>query len=122
MTVGATGPTGPSIQIRVIRLDVLPPIRLLARQFQDLPGLAVLDGGPTGVGNGRWSYLTADPYDRVRWTRDGVRSDCLGLMDSDGFKALHTLTVTEYQPTEVLPPFIGGAIGYIAYELSLIHI
>ena len=118
MTVGATGPTGPSIQIRVIRLDVLPPIRLLARQFQDLPGLAVLDGGPTGVGNGRWSYLTADPYDRVRWTRDGVRSDCLGLMDSDGFKALHTLTVTEYQPTEVLPPFIGGAIGYIAYEAA----
>ena len=113
-----TGPTGPSIQIRVIRLDVLPPIRLLARQFQDLPGLAVLDGGPTGAGNGRWSYLAADPYDSVRWTRDGVRSDGLGVMDSDGFEALHTLTVTEYQPTEALPPFIGGAIGYIAYEAS----
>ena len=118
MIVRAAGPSGPTFQIRAIRLDVLPPIRLLARRFQDLPGLAVLDGGPSGAGNGRWSYLAADPYDRARWTRDGVRSDVRGVMEGDGFAALHELVVTGDDSIESLPPFIGGAIGYISYEAA----
>ena len=40
---------------RVLRIDRLPPLRLLADAFRDLPGLAVLEGGSDLTGEGRWS-------------------------------------------------------------------
>ena len=100
-------------------LDELPPLRLLAEGFRDLPGLAVLEGGTSTTADGRWSYLAADPYDCVRWTSKGVRSDLHGDLPGDGFTVLNTLVgYNNGQPSGPSPPFAGGAIGYIAYDAA----
>ena len=104
---------------RQLRLAGLPPLRLLTDGFRDLPGLAVLEGGSDTSGEGRWSYLAADPVDMVRWTARGVVSEVSGMLPGNGFSALET-TVPRGAPTasESLPPFPGGAIGYIAYDAA----
>ena len=104
---------------RQLRLAGLPPLRLLTDGFRDLPGLVVLEGGSDTSGEGRWSYLAADPVDTVRWTAGGVVSEVSGKLPGNGFSALET-TVPRGAPTsnETLPPFAGGAIGYIAYDAA----
>ncbi len=104
---------------RVLRIAGLPPLRLLTDGFRDLPGLAVLEGGSDTSGEGRWSYLAADPVDIVRWTARGVVSEVSGKLPGNGFSALETI-VPRGEPTshESIPPFAGGAIGYIAYDAA----
>ena len=101
------------------RIDGLPPLRLLADGFRDLPGLIVLEGGSDPGGQGRWSYLAAEPFDTVRWTPHGVVSEIWGPLPGNGFSALDK-AVSRVAPTgdETLPPFAGGAIGYIAYDAA----
>ena len=104
---------------RVQRIDRLPPLRLLADGFRDLPGLAVLEGGSDTQGEGRWSYLTADPVDTVRWTDQGVASEVCGPLPGNGFSALDQVVArSTMRPDGSLPPFAGGAIGYIAYDAA----
>ena len=103
----------------MLRLDKLPPLRLLAEGFRDLPRLAVLEGGTSTAAEGRWSYLAADPYDCVRWTAKGVRSELHGALPGDGFDVLNALVkYNNGQPVRPSPPFAGGAIGYIAYDAA----
>ena len=104
---------------RVRRIGRLPPLHLLADGFRDLPGLAVLEGGSDPGGEGRWSYLAAEPFDTVRWTSQGVVSEVWGPLPGNGFSALDKL-VPRVAPTGdgTLPPFTGGAIGYIAYDAA----
>ena len=105
--------------IRTRRLDGLPPLRLLANGFRDLPGLAVLEGGSDTAGEGRWSYLAADPFDTVRWTPGSVVSRVRGALPGNGFAALgHALPRIAATTDAPLPPFAGGAIGYIAYDAA----
>ena len=97
----------------------MPPLRLLANGFRDLPGLAVLEGGSDTAGEGRWSYLAADPFDTVRWTPGGVVSRVRGALPGNGFAALgHALPWIAATTDAPLPPFAGGAIGYIAYDAA----
>lgn len=105
--------------IRTRRLDELPPLRLLADGFRDLPGLAVLEGGSDTSGEGRWSYLAADPFDTVRWTPGSVVSRLRGALPGNGFAALEQAVPRGMSPIDdSLPPFTGGAIGYIAYDAA----
>ena len=104
---------------RVLRIDRLPPLRLLADAFRDLPGLAVLEGGSDLTGEGRWSYLAADPFDTVRWTAGGVASEARGKLPGTGFAALDQVVPSGGTLGDgSLPPFAGGAIGYIAYDAA----
>ena len=103
----------------VLRIDGLPPLRLLADGFRDLPGLAVLEGGSDTTGQGRWSYLAADPFETVRWTPRGVVSTVHGPLPGNGFAALDRAVARNAAPADgPLPPFAGGAIGYIAYDAA----
>ena len=104
---------------RVRRIERLPPLRLVAEGFRDLPGLAVLEGGSDLGGEGRWSYLAADPFDTVRWTPRGVVSDVRGPLPDNGFAALEQVVPRGAPVVDgSLPPFSGGAIGYIAYDAA----
>lgn len=104
---------------RVQRVEGLPPLRLLADSFRDLPGLAVLEGGSDTSGEGRWSYLAADPFDTVRWTAEGVVSRIRGPLPGNGFSALDQVIPSGVALGDgSLPPFAGGAIGYIAYDAA----
>ena len=104
---------------RALRLDRLAPLRRLADGFRDLPGLAVLEGGSDTAGEGRWSYLAAGPVDTVRWTAREVVSEVRGKLPGNGFSALDDV-VPRGAPMShgSLPPFAGGAIGYIAYDAA----
>ena len=88
----------------MVAIGAVPPLRACASNFDDLPHLAVLDGGPGA--NGRWTYLAADPAQTISWDADG----------GDGFAALHSLLGSDDHHPDWPAPFSGGAIGYLAYD------
>ena len=85
-------------------IGAVPPLRECASSFDDLPHLAVLDGGPGA--NGRWTYLAADPPQCLVWDADG----------GDGFAELEALIGPDDRHPDWPAPFSGGAIGYLAYD------
>lgn len=90
--------------------------------FSGLPHLALLDSALRHPLLGRFSYLTADPFATLRSKGDRVRlTSAKGTEDlkGDPFAALQGL-LRGYHLTAAdgLPPFQGGAIGYLAYELA----
>jgi para-aminobenzoate synthetase component 1 len=106
-------------------VEELVPAPDPARCCEQLEGLAYrtfLDSAATGTRLGRFSFLSADPVYVVR--SKGDRTECLDLvagtqsrMDGDALSVLRTLLTpfaTESVPE--LPPFQGGAAGYLAYD------
>jgi len=109
----------PAARGATVRFEAVPdlvgrgPIDV-AEAFRDLPGLAVLESARPGR-NGRWSYLTADPLvlleapagsgDPFAEARGVVarlaqeRADSVGSLDGG-------------------PPFLGGLVGYLSYDLG----
>jgi para-aminobenzoate synthetase component 1 len=103
----------------------------VATRFLDLPYLLFLDSatGPgTGSaetgGLGRFSFLTADPSIVVRSKgattevlQDGARhpaeGDALGVVRA-------MLADARIEPVPGLPPFQGGAAGYIGYDYGAV--
>jgi para-aminobenzoate synthetase component 1 len=84
-----------------------------------------LDSAARGGRLGRYSFLSADPVavvrsrgaateclDRVTGSRQGVAGDALSAV-----RAL--LAPHAVEPIEGLPPFQGGAAGYLAYDWGL---
>ncbi|MBI1966567.1 MAG: aminodeoxychorismate synthase component I [Gemmatimonadetes bacterium] len=81
------------------------PVEVCAR-FAGLPHLLLLDSAACLDRLGRHSFLCADPW-RV------IRSD----VDSDPLSAVRAvLTPQRAEPVPGLPPFQGGAAGYIGYD------
>ncbi len=88
-----------------------------------LPYRLFLDSATPGTRLGQCSFLAADPVGVVRtngssteWlTSSGARQiadgDCLAVIR-------RTLAPFATQPVVALPPFQGGAAGYLAYELG----
>lgn len=97
------------------------PVDSCAR-FLDLPYLLLLDSGATGVRQGPFSFLAADPAYVVR--SKGPITSVLARGSSVWHAApggtLQTIeTLLEgfrTEPLEHLPPFQGGAAGYLGYE------
>ena len=103
----------------------------VAERFLDLPYLLFLDSA-TGAGSGsaearrlgRFSFLSADPAIVVRSKgtatevlRDGTwrrsEGDALGV-------ARAMLSDARIEPVPGLPPFQGGAAGYIGYDYGAV--
>jgi para-aminobenzoate synthetase component I len=95
-----------------VRLEPLPelagrrPIDV-AESFRDLSGLALLESARPGR-NGRWSYLTADPVDVLAAPSDG----------SDPFADARRLLGRLDGTVAGGPPFLGGLVGYLSYDLG----
>lgn len=87
--------------------EIVPPLDPLdaCRRLAGMPHRAWLDSAAAGGPRGRYSFLTADPWDTVA---AGERDPLSSLR-----VALQGLAVP---PRPDLPPFQGGAIGYLAYE------
>ena len=104
--------------------------RLLSDTLTPVVALAMLDdGGPAclfesvigGEKVGRYSFLAVRPIARFtagggthRTTRDGG-ADETGT--DDPIAALRRSVAATVAPIEDLPPFVGGAIGYAAYDI-----
>ena len=102
------------------------PIDVVTR-FLDLPGVVFLDSA-TGSQHaadahqlGRYSFLTADPARLVRskgrQTEIGGRGLEWTPLDTDPLLAIRDLLAPHAAaPIPGLPPFQGGAAGYIGYD------
>jgi para-aminobenzoate synthetase component I len=85
-----------------------------AETFRDLPGLAVLESARPGR-NARWSYLTADPVavlEAPSPAADPLAEARRLLSRLDPGPAV--ATGAEVTP----PPFLGGLVGYLSYDLG----
>lgn len=88
----------------------------LAERLLGLPYVAFLDSAMPHVALGRFSYLAADPYDVLTVDERGATLGGRPL-DGDPLQALaRALEAERETPHPDLPPFQGGAIGYLAYE------
>ena len=90
----------------------------LAEAFRDVPGLALLESARPGR-NARWTYLTADPVAVLEAPSPGgdpfaVARRLIARLDS-GTEATIAPDGTE---SRGLPPFLGGLVGYLAYDLG----
>ena len=106
----------------VIELTEAPDPARCCEQLAGLPYRLFLDSATPGARLGRYSFLTADPIAVVRST--GARTECLDAAGS-GWRDLSGDVLAEVgallQPhrraeVEGLPPFQGGAAGYLAYD------
>ncbi|HKT60691.1 MAG TPA: aminodeoxychorismate synthase component I [Gemmatimonadales bacterium] len=106
------------------------PIEVVTR-FLDLPGLVFLDSatGPQHAADahqlGRYSFLTADPArtirSRARRTEMGGRGLEWTPVDTDPLFAIRDLLAPHAAaPIAGLPPFQGGAAGYIGYDYGAV--
>jgi len=98
-----------------VRLEPLPGIARVApadaaEAFRDLPGMALLESARPGR-NARWSFLTADPIAVVDAPGEG--SDVLGAART----ALARLSPGSMESAGA-PPFAGGLVGYLSYDLG----
>src|SRR5438309_9297292 len=101
-----------------VRLEGLPeaagrrPLDV-AEAFRDLPGLALLESGRPGR-RSRWSYLAADPVEILEAPTAG----------RDPFATARDLVarMAPGAPSSIderaRPPFLGGLIGYLSYDLG----
>ena len=106
----------------VERLAVMPDLGAAAECFADLPFLLALDSTADAERTGRYSFLTADPYAIIR-SRDAIAerkdrgSQAWMPVAGDALTAARAAlapATTEAVPD--LPPFQGGAAGYIGYD------
>ncbi|HEY6613986.1 MAG TPA: aminodeoxychorismate synthase component I [Vicinamibacterales bacterium] len=100
------------------------PVRC-CEALEGLPYRLFLDSASTASRFGRYSFLTADPVAIVR--SRGVEVECLDLrtgarreISGDPLVALRELVLPyAAEPVSGLPPFQGGAAGYVAYDWGL---
>ena len=91
------------------RLAAARPIDV-AEAFRDLPGLALLESARPGR-NARWTYLTADPVGVLEGPAGGP----------DPFAVARRLVArldTARHDDPAAPPFIGGLVGFLGYDLG----
>ena len=118
----ADGLGGSTAPVRLERLPdavaALAPMDA-AEAFRDLPGIALLDSARPGR-RSRWSFLAADPVavllgpaagaDVFAEARLLLGRVAAGDVDGGRFRA---------GPTGLVPPFLGGLIGYLGYDVGL---
>jgi len=104
---------------KTVRLEPLPEVADArpidaAEAFRDLPGLALLESARPGR-NARWSYLTADPVAVLAEPAVGgdpfvVARRLLARLAADA--------PARHAAAPAAPPFLGGLVGFLAYELG----
>lgn len=104
-----------SAPVRLRRLrDPIAAARAIdiAEAFRDLPGLCLLESARPGR-NARWTYLTADPVAVLESPAAGP----------DPFTVARRLVArldrTVIVPADA-PPFLGGLVGFIGYDLGAV--
>ena len=104
-------PVARSVSSRCRRSPPSRPIDV-AEAFRDLPGLVLLESARPGR-NSRWTFLTADPVAVLDEPAAGA----------DPFAAPGDLVATARiaaagRRRRDAPPFLGGLVGYLAYDLG----
>ncbi len=104
-----------------IRADLLTPVGAYLRLAHDAPYSFLLESVEGGEKIARYTFLGADPQEVFR-VRDGACAiESRGRFQwerTDPIEALRR-RMARYQPVRItgLPPLVGGAIGYFAYDM-----
>jgi para-aminobenzoate synthetase component I len=109
----------------VEELDPPPDPARCCELLGDLPYRLFLDSAAQSARLGRYSFLTADPIAVV--SSKGARTECIEFHElrhrsrrsvaGDALDAVRTLLAPHAaEPVAGLPPFQGGAAGYLAYD------
>ncbi len=90
---------------REFSADALTPTEAFTRLCRfDEPGFLL--ESMSGIGGGaRFSYV-------------GHRPRPISIGDGDPLASLHSLVHSRVEPVKDLPPFVGGAVGYVSYEVA----
>ena len=107
-----TRPDAAPIRLRRLPAQVASARAIdIAESFRDLPGLALLESARPGR-NARWTYLVADPV-------AVLSSEAAG---PDPFSVARRLVArlgsAEPVSDGVPPPFLGGLVGFLGYDLG----
>ncbi|MEK9755173.1 MAG: aminodeoxychorismate synthase component I [Rhodospirillaceae bacterium] len=89
------------------QLPYIEPERAL-QAFAGEPGAAFLDSAANLGGRGRYSYIAIDPVVTLEHAANDPGDPFARLAEALGRAA--------FRPVPELPPFQGGAVGYLAYE------
>ncbi|HET9613468.1 MAG TPA: anthranilate synthase component I family protein [Candidatus Limnocylindrales bacterium] len=100
---------------RLPELDAVAPMDA-AERLRDLPGLALLESARPGR-NARWSFLTADPVAILTEPAAGTDPFAVGRRLLARLSA-ERVVAHGRERDSAAPPFIGGLVGYLAYELG----
>jgi para-aminobenzoate synthetase component 1 len=93
----------------VEELTPAPDPARCCEQLEGLPYRLFLDSASTATRLGRYSFLTADPIDVIQSKGSNAALD----------RVRERLAPFHAEPVAGLPPFQGGAAGYIAYDWGL---
>ncbi len=95
----------------VEELHPCPDVGDALRALADLPDVLLLESALRREPVGRYSFLTADPFERVQIDRVRFGEDPFGNIQG---------CLSEFQAATLpdLPPFQGGAAGLLSYELG----
>ena len=102
--------------------DLLTPVSAYLRLVQAGQAAFLLESTEAGSGSGDYSFLGVEPHERLV-----VRRGSLTVLDRDGqVQQVHEgnpldaldahLTRHRSAPDPTLPPFTGGAVGYLGYD------
>jgi para-aminobenzoate synthetase component 1 len=99
----------------VVRIERLPAVEGIgpidvAEAFRGLPGLALLESARPGR-RARWSFLTADPVAVVE--RPAAGADPF----AEARTVLASMSAGDVTAADA-PPFLGGLVGYLGYDLA----
>ncbi|HET9347268.1 MAG TPA: anthranilate synthase component I family protein [Candidatus Limnocylindrales bacterium] len=100
--------------VRLEPFDELAGVRPIdaAEALRDLPGLALLETARPGR-RARWTYLTADPLAVLEAPAPG------GDPFADARRLVGRLEPAQAEAGDAdAPPFLGGLVGYLAYDLG----
>jgi len=86
----------------------------VAEAFRDLPGLALLESARPGR-NARWTFLTADPVAVL--TEPAAGGDPFAVARRLLARLAPTAPARHHGGPDA-PPFLGGLVGFLAYELA----
>jgi para-aminobenzoate synthetase component 1 len=95
-------------------LDRLAPMEV-AERFRDLPGLALLESARAGR-KARWTFLGADPVALLE--RPSVGPDPFTDARRSVARVSPGGSESGWPRGSAVPPFMGGLIGYLAYDLG----
>ncbi|WP_199902581.1 chorismate-binding protein, partial [Azospirillum sp. B4] len=117
-------PHDPTTPGGIVALELPPPDPVAAyARLAHLPRPFLLDGGAADADRARYSYIGADPYAWVECADDAVTVDGRPV-PGDALSVLDILVgrgaalMGDGVPPADLPPFRGGCVGFLGYELG----
>ena len=121
-TIGVGYPFGGDWSIEAAELEFGLTLDEIAGRLRGARQLAFLDSTRRDVDSGRYSYLTADPFQVLRswgWRVElaGQHDHCLLYGDAWTFLG-DLLRRVRIETVPGLPPFQTGVVGYFGYDLG----